>query len=234
MTQPQERNLKLFSIFTGLFVASLLISNVIGPKIFQFGSLTFSAGLLVFPITYIFGDILTEVYGYKLSRKIIWTGLACQVLAALCYFIAIKLPPAAFWTNQVAFEQTFGLVPRLVLGSIVAYFCGEFVNSYVLSKMKYWAQGKRGFMQAWRFVASTMAGEAVDTIIVGMIAFYGVFTNAQLLNLLIGVYLFKVIYEIILTPFTTRFANWVKKVEAVDQIDTPEETNYNPFSVLTK
>ena len=210
-------------------MASLLISNVIAPKIFQFGPLAFSAGIIIFPVSYIFGDVLTEVYGYKLSRKIIWTGLACQILAALCFFVAIKLPAATFWTNQTGFEQTFGLVPRLVFGSLVAYFCGEFVNSYVLSKMKYWAQGKRGLSQAWRFIASTIAGEAVDTIIVVTIAFYGVYSNSQLINLAIGIYLFKVIYEIILTPFTAMFANWVKRIESVDHIDLPSETDYNPF-----
>ena len=234
MSQPQERNLKLFSIFTGLFVASLLIANVTAPKIFEVGPFTFSGGIIIFPIVYIFGDILTEVYGYTLSRKIIWTGLACQVLAALCYYIVQELPPASFWTGQEAFAQTFGLVPRIVLGSIVAYFCGEFVNSYILSKMKFWAQGKRGLAQAWRFVASTVAGEAVDTVLIGIIAFAGVFTIPQLVRLLVSVYLFKVVYEIILTPISTRFANWVKKVEEIDQIDTPEQTNYNPFGVLTK
>ncbi len=164
----------------------------------------------------------------------IWTGLACQVLAILAYTIVQALPSAPFWSGQEAYEQTLGLVPRIAIASIFAYFCGEFVNSYVLSKMKYLAGGKRGFSQVWRFIASTIAGEGIDTLIFVTIAFGGLFTSSQLIALGLSTYAFKVAYEIILTPLTSRFSNWVKKVEEIDQIDTPEETDYNPFRILSK
>jgi queuosine precursor transporter len=227
--RPPERTLKLFSVFTGFFVASLLLANVTASKIFEVGPFALSAGVIVFPIAFIFGDILTEVYGYELSRKVIWTGFACQILAAVIYLIVGLLPPASFWPHQPAFDQILGFVPRIVIASIAAYFCGEFCNSFILSKMKYWAAGRRGLRQAWRFIASTVVGEAVDTFVVVVIAFAGVYDVSQLVQIGVSVYLFKVLFEIIATPFSIPFANWVKKIEGVDVIDTPAETSYNPF-----
>ncbi len=232
--KPTERNLKLFSVFTGFFVASLLLANVTSTKIFMIGSFALPGGVIVFPLAFIFGDILTEVYGYSLSRKVIWTGFGCQILAALVYLIVSALPPAPFWQDQVAYDKILGFVPRIILASIIAYFCGEFCNSYVLSKMKYWANGKRGFSQAWRFTASTVVGEGVDTIVVTLIAFAGVYEIGQLFQIALSVYVFKVAFEIIAIPISTRFADWVKKVEGVDVIDTPETTSYNPFSFNSK
>lgn len=227
---PQERTLKLFSVFTGFFVASLLLANVTASKIFVVGPFALSAGVIVFPIAFIFGDILTEVYGYELSRKVIWTGFACQILAAVIYLVVGILPPASFWPHQAAFDQVLGFVPRIVVASIAAYFCGEFCNSFILSKMKYWAEGKRGLRQAWRFIASTIVGEAVDTLVVVTIAFAGVYEVSQLLRIGISVYLFKIVFEIVATPLSLPFANWVKRVEGVDVIDAPERTSYNPFA----
>lgn len=229
--RPQERNLKLFSVFTGFFVASLLLANVTSSKIFEIGPVTLPGGAIVFPIVFIFGDILTEVYGYSLSRKIIWTGFACQILAGLVYLIVGILPPAFFWENQAAYDSILGFVPRIVFASIVAYFCGEFCNSFVLSKMKYWAQGKRGLKQAWRFIASTIVGEGVDTIIITTIAFAGIYSISELVQIGLSVYVFKVAFEVIATPISVRFANWVKKVEGVDVIDDPQTTSYNPFII---
>jgi len=231
-SKPQERNLKLFSVFTGLFVASLLLANVTSTKIFMLGSLALPGGVIIFPISFIFGDILTEVYGYALSRKVIWTGFACQVLAGITYLLVGALPAAPFYGDQVAYDKVLGFVPRIVVASILAYLCGEFCNSVVLSKMKYWADGKRGIKQAWRFIASTIVGEAVDTLIVSTIAFGGVYKVPDLLWLGFSVYVFKVGYEILVTPFSMAFANWVKKVEGVDVIDSPETTIYNPFPFL--
>jgi uncharacterized integral membrane protein (TIGR00697 family) len=228
-TRPPERSLKLFSVFTGFFVASLLLANVTAGKIFEVGPFALSAGVIVFPIAFIFGDILTEVYGYELSRKVIWTGFGCQILAAIVYLIVGVLPPASFWPNQAAFDAILGFVPRIVMASMAAYFCGEFCNSFILSKMKFWAEGKRGLAQAWRFIASTMVGEAVDTLVVVTIAFAGVYEVSQLIKIGLSVYLFKVVFEIIATPFSLPFANWVKKIEGVDVIDAPERTSYNPF-----
>lgn len=229
---PPEGNLKLFSIFTGLFVSTLIISNVASSaKIIAFGPFTFPGGALIFPISFIFGDILTEVYGYERSRKVIWTGFACLLLATLYFYLIQIVPGASFWQNQAAYDTIFSIVPRVVAGSMAAYFLGEFCNSWVLSKMKYRAGGRRGLSQGWRFVASTVVGEAVDSIVVLAIGFSGVLTFDQMLQVGGSLYVFKVLYEIIATPLSTRFANWVKRVEGIDQIDTPETTNYNPFAV---
>lgn len=230
--KPQEKNLRLFSVFTGLFVASLLVANVTAPKIFAIGPFALSAGVIVFPLSFIFGDVLTEVYGYSLSRKVIWTGFACQAMAAITYLIVGALPAAPFWGDQAAYDKIIGFVPRIVVASIAAYLCGEFCNSYVLSKMKYWSRGKRGIKQAWRFIASTIVGEAVDTTVILIIAFAGVYKFSELVNIGVSVYVFKVAYEILATPFSTRFANWVKKYEGLDVIDIPETTIYNPLAIF--
>lgn len=227
---PARSHLKLFSIFAGLFVASLLLANITASKMIAFGPFIFTGGIIVFPISYIFGDILTEVYGYARSRKIIWTGLACQVLAAVVFLTVGLLPPAPFWHDQEAYNAILGFVPRIAVASVIAYFCGEFCNSWILSRMKYQHKGQRGLKQAWRFVASTMAGEGVDTLVFIAVAFSGVYGLAMLLQTAVSLYVFKVGYEILLVPLSSRFADWVKEAERIDQIDRPEDTNYNPFN----
>jgi uncharacterized integral membrane protein (TIGR00697 family) len=231
--ETTEKDLKLFSIFTGIFVATLIISNVAAAgKILMIGPLTVAGGIVIFPVSYIFGDILTEVYGYHRSRKVIWTGFGCVLLAALSFWLVQQLPPAPFWNNQAAYDSILGFVPRIFLASLTAYFMGEFANSYVMSKMKYFAKGARGTKQAWRFVASTMVGEGVDTAVFTLLAFYGVIPPAAMISVMLGGYILKVAYEIIATPFTVRFSNWVKKVEGIDQIDIPAETDYSPLAVF--
>ncbi len=232
---PQSKEFKLFSIFTGLFVTVLILSNILSSaKFIEIGWFVAPAGVIVFPISFIFGDILTEVYGYTRSRRIIWTGFLCTLVYVFFILLAQKLPFPEFWQDQAAFERIFALAPRLAIGSFVAYLLGEFCNSFVMSKMKYWANGKRGFKQAWRFVLSTVVGEGVDTVVVILIAFTGVLPAKELLVLGGGVYLFKVLYEIVATPFTVWFTNWVKRVEGEDKIDRPEEVNYNPFVGIFK
>jgi len=233
-TQPKEQNLKLFSVITGLFCATLLLSNITAVKLILLGPLTITGGTILFPIIFIFNDILTETYGYRLSRKVIWTGFACQLFAVVSYYVVGLMPAAPFWPNQDAYMQILGVVPRITLASVAAYFCGEFANSSVLSKMKYRESGKRGLRQAWRFIASTIVGEGVDSIIFMTVAFAGVLDPKNLLSGIISIYLLKVAYEVVATPFSTRFANWLKKYEGIDQIDRPEETDYNPFSVFRK
>ena len=229
-----EANLKLYSIFTGVFVASLLLANVTSQKIFALGPFDFPGGTIVFPISFIFGDILTEVYGYALSRKVIWTGLACQILAAVTYIAVGALPPADFWHDQPAYDTVLGFVPRITSASIVAYFVGEFCNSWVLSRMKYRAGGERGLSQAWRFLASTLVGQGVDSTVFCTIAFAGVLDAGEIAHVVASIYVFKVAYETVLIPVSTRFADWVKRVEGVDAIDDPERTTYNPFALFTK
>ncbi|HKX31220.1 MAG TPA: queuosine precursor transporter [Blastocatellia bacterium] len=231
---PKEKELRLFSVITGLFVASLIISNVASSgKIVALGPLTLPGGAILFPISYIFGDILTEVYGFALSRKIIWTGFACLVLAALTFWIVGVLPGASFWNDQATYDKVLGFVPRIVVASMAAYFLGEFGNSWVLSKMKYWDRGKRGIKQAWRFIASTIVGEGIDSVVFMVIAFTGKLTVSEMITTGGTLYLFKVLYEIIATPISVRFAEWVKRIEGVDHIDYPEYTDYNPFTLAT-
>src|SRR5262249_30617111 len=147
---------------TGVFTATLLISNTLDNKIFQFGPIDLPAGVILFPLAYLFGDVLTEVYGYARSRQVIWTGFFSLILMVACYEVARILPAASFWKNQPAFEAVLGLVPRIVLASITAYFCGEFVNSYTLAKIKVRMNGKT---MPLRFVASTIVGQFVDTVV---------------------------------------------------------------------
>lgn len=217
---------KYFLYVAILFVATLMISNTVAVKIIQIGGFFFTGAIFIFPLTYIFGDILTEVYGYKASRKIIWSGLIANVIMSLGYFLVQSLPSAPFWPNQGAYETILGIVPRIVLASIVGYFVGEFCNSYVLSKMKIFMSGKHLWM---RTIGSTIVGEGVDTFLFVTIAFIGTIPNSSLLMVIISGYLFKVFYEVLATPLTYLIVNKLKKAEGVDVYDTG--VNYNPFSL---
>lgn len=215
---------KYFLYIAILFVAMLMISNTVAVKLIQIGPFIFSGGIFIFPISYIFGDILTEVYGYKASRKIIWSGFAALVLMSFCYFLVQLLPSPVFWQNQHAYEVILGAVPRIVLGSIVAYFAGEFSNSYVLSKMKVWMNGKHLWM---RTIGSTVIGEGVDTILFATIAFAGTIPFAGLAMLILSGYVAKVAYEVVLTPVTYLIVNKLKRAEGIDVYD--RGITYNPF-----
>ena len=213
----------------------LVLSNILNSaKFIELWWFVLPAGVLTFPLTFIFGDILTEVYGYERSRKIIWTGFLGLLLMVGFVLLAQALPGASFWVNQEAYNQIFAFAPRAAFASFVAYLVGEFCNSWVLSKMKYWDKGVRGLKQGWRFIASTVVGEGADTIVFILVAFGGVLGVAEMFAIGWGVYVFKVIYEVIATPFSTRFANWLKKAEGVDKLDTPDTTNYNPLLVFSK
>ena len=219
---------------TGIFSVTLIISNVASAgKIIALGPFALPGGAVIFPVSYIFGDILTEVYGYHRSRKIIWTGFFGLCLAALTFWIVEVLPAASFWNDQATYAKVLGFVPRIVTPSMIAYVCGEFANSFVISKMKYWAKGRRGLQQAWRFVASTIVGEGVDSVVFMAIAFTGVIGVTDMIRTGLTLYIFKVVYEIIATPISVPLANWVKKYEGLDHIDYPEITSYNPFHFLS-
>ena len=217
---------KYFDILLGLFVAILLISNIASTKILSLWKFTFDGGTILFPLSYIFGDILTEVYGYKRSRRVIWTGFAGALLMSLVLYVVQVLPPAADWPNQEAYESLIGFVPRIVLGSLVAYFAGEFSNSYILSRMKIKMQGKHLWM---RTIGSTLVGEGIDTLIFCTIAFYGLMPNPLLISIIVSNYIFKCLVEISLTPATYVFVNFLKRQENEDHYD--HDTNYNPFSL---
>ena len=209
---------------TGFFVAVLLISNVASTKILDFGWFTFDGGTLLFPLSYIFGDILTEVYGFNRSRKVIWLGFASAALMSATLALVGSLPPAQGWHHQEAYEAILGTTPRIVAGSLAAYWSGEFLNSFVLAKLKVLTKGR----WLWtRTIGSTLAGEALDTAVFAVIAFAGVLETPLLVTLIISNYVFKCGVEIALTPATYAVVSWLKKVEGTDWYD--RDTDFNPF-----
>ena len=208
------------------FVLILTISDTIASKLIQVGPFVLSAAVVLFPVSYIFGDILTEVYGYRASRKIIWSGFVALIVMSVVYYLGQILPPASFWTSQAAYETILGAVPRIVFAGIVAYFFGEFSNSYVMSKMKIWTEGRH----LWtRTIGSTVVGEGVDTIFFYTVAFIGTISSSELLTVIGSAYLFKVAYEVIATPITYAVVGWLKRTEGVDVYD--RGVNYNPFAL---
>lgn len=208
-----------------LFTAVLLISNTVAVKITQIGPFTFDAATLLFPIAYIFGDVLTEVYGYKATRKIVRYALYAQVLMALVYALVQYLPAASFWDAQGSYESILGVVPRIVFASLVAFFAGELANAYILSRMKVLSSGK----QLWkRTISSTVIGQAIDTVLFVCIAFAGTMAMPELYAMLVSNYIFKVAYEVCATPLTYIAVTTLKNKEQIDVYDT--QVNYNPFS----
>ena len=208
------------------FVAILLVSNLVGPKICQMGPLLVSGAQLLFPITYIWSDVFTEVYGYAASRRAIWLGFLGMAMLAGMGEIAVLLPPAPGWHDQAAFARVFGLVPRFAVASLVAYWAGEFTNSYTLAKMKLWTEGR---MLWTRTVGSTVSGQLVDTTVVIVVAFWGVASWRQMLVMIGSSYGFKVAYEVVATPLTYLVVGWLKRAEGVDAFD--RGTNFNPFAL---
>src|SRR5437667_4640558 len=214
MTAPPAsagtRHFRYYDLLVHIFVVVLLISNLVGPKITAVGPFRISGAQLLFPITYIFGDIFTEVYGYGASRRAIWIGFfACAVLALMGLFI-VWVPPAPGWPNQAAFEAVFYTVPRFIIASLVAFWLGEFTNSYTLAKMKLWTDGK----WLWtRTVGSTITGQFVDTTVLILIAFGGRTSWSTMLNLILSGYFAKVLYEALATPPTYLIVNKLKRTE---------------------
>jgi len=220
------RTYKYLGLITAFFVTILIVSNVASSKILVLGPFTFDGGTILFPVSYIFGDILTEVYGYARARRVIWTGFFMTCLAALVFYIVGHLPAAPDWTGQAAYEQILGIVPRIVLGSVVAFVVGEFSNSYILAKMKVEMKGK----QLWiRTIGSTLIGQALDTSIFVLIAFGGVFSPDLLWLIMISNYIFKVGIEVIFTPLTYAIVNFLKRKEREDYYD--KKTDFNPFTL---
>jgi queuosine precursor transporter len=224
MSQSGERGYKYLDLITALFVAVLLISNIASSKILVLGPFTFDGGTLLFPISYIFGDILTEVYGYRRSRRVIWIGLGCAALMAAVLALVGALPPAEGWENQEAYEAILGTTPRIVLASLVAYFAGEFSNSYTLAKMKLLTRGR----WLWtRTIGSTLVGEGVDTLLFVTIAFAGSLPWPLFWSIVLSNYAFKCGVEAAMTPVTYRVAGFLKQAEDEDVYDT--DTDFNPF-----
>ncbi len=213
-------------IVAGLFTATLVISNTIATKIIEVGPINLAAGIILFPIAYVFGDVLTEVYGYSASRKVIWAGVASQILMVAAYTAAGALPPAAFWHNQDAFTTTLNPVPQIALGSVCALFAGEFSNSYVLAKMKVMMAGKS---VATRFVASTIVGQFFDSVVFGVVAFIGVFSMWNIFYMILWGWGLKVLWEVLALPLSLPVSSWLKKAEGVDFYD--RDTDFNPFHI---
>jgi len=220
-----DHRYKYLDSFITLFVAVLMISNIVAPKFWAIGWLRISAAQLLFPITYIFGDIFTEVYGYSASRRAIWFGFFASGLLALVTYICVVIPPAPEYKNQAAFEIIFKNVWRVVAGSLLAFWCGEFANSFTLAKLKLLTKGK----YLWtRTIGSTVVGQAVDTTVVILFIFYGNASAGTILNLILSGYAIKVVYETLMTPVTYAVVNFLKRTEKADYFDY--ETNFSPFA----
>ena len=222
---------RYFDFVMAAFVTILLLSNVLGAgKIATIdlpgiGAWPFGAGILFFPISYVIGDILTEVYGFARARRCIWAGFAALLFMAFMSWVVVALPPAETWNGQAAYEQIFGQVPRIVFASMIAFWAGEFVNSYVLARMKVWTEGRH----LWtRTIGSTIAGQGVDSLIFYPLAFWGVWDNATLLTVLLTQWALKVGWEALLTPVTYAVVGFLKRREGVDVYD--RDTDFTPFS----
>ncbi len=226
---PEPRDLRSFQYFDlllSVFIVVLLISNLVGQKICAIGPFRISGAQLLFPITYIFGDIFTEVYGYGASRRAIWLGFFASALMAVMGMITVALPPAPDWPDQKAFATVFNFVPRMVVASLIAYWAGEFANSYTMAKMKMYTGGR----MLWsRTIGSTVVGQAVDSVVVMSIAFAGTLPVADILNLIVSGYVGKVLYETVMTPATYAVVGWLKRMEHVDAYDYG--TDFSPFHV---
>lgn len=227
------RQYKYYEFVLVAFVAVLLCSNLIGPaKIAELnlplvGTVTFAAGVLFFPISYIFSDILTEVYGYGRDRRAVWAGFGALAFASFMALTVVNLPPAPFWADkQLAIESVFGNTWRIVLASLIAFWSGSFVNSFVLAKMKIWTQGK----WLWtRTIGSTVVGEFIDSSLFYTIAFWGIMTTDQIITVALTQYVLKTSWEILATPLTYWIVARLKRAENEDYYDT--NTNFTPFSL---
>ena len=207
-----------------IFVIILLISNLVAQKVCRLGPLTISGAELLFPATYIFSDIFTEVYGYQASKRAIWMGFFASALLSAAGALAVALPPDPGWHDQQAFATVFGFVPRFVTASLIAYWLGQFANSFTLAQLKLLTRGR----WLWtRTIGSTVIGQAIDTCTVMVISFTGTVPRSTVVHLILSSYLIKVTYETLATPMTYAVVRWLKRVEGVDAFD--DHANFNPF-----
>lgn len=226
---------RYFPALTGIFVTCLIISNIIAIKPIAIGPLFLPAAIIIFPISYLLGDILTEVYGYGRTRQVIWLGFACNTLSAAAIYLSITIPPAPFWVlikfpspekSQEAYAAIFGFTGRLLMASFVAYLIGEFLNAFVMAKVKILMQGRYLWV---RTILSTVTGQLADSSIFIIAAFYGTLPSAILINMILTQWLIKSMYEAVLTPITYLIVHFLKKAEHEDFYDY--ETNFNPFAL---
>ncbi len=213
-----------FVVITAIFVTSLITANIIAVKVISIGFMILPAAIFVFPLSYIFGDVLTEVYGYRWTRRVIWLGFICNLIFVIFAWVGQILPPASFWEGQAAYERILGYTPRLLVASFFGYLVGEFVNSFIMARMKILTRGR----WLWsRTIGSTVVGQGLDTVIFITIAFIG--TPSFFPIMILYHWLAKTVIEALATPLTYVAVNYLKKTEAVDTYDY--ETNFNPFSI---
>ena len=225
--KPPSARPRFLDAITALFVTTLVVSNIIAGKQVAFtATVILPAAVILFPLTYILGDVLTEVYGYRRCRRVIWIGFACNAVAVLAIAIGGWLRPAGFWDGQDAYVRTLGAVPRIVAASFLAYLLGEFVNSFVLAKLKVATSGRLLWL---RTIGSTVVGQLVDSGVFITVAFIGVFPAGQVLRLVVTQWLFKVVYEAVATPATYAVVGWLKRTEGVDHFDTG--TDFTPLRI---
>lgn len=220
------KSYKYLDIITATFAVVLILSNITSTKILSLGWFSFDGGTILFPLAYIFGDVLTEIYGYARARRVIWIGFAMNLLMVLIFWLVGKLPPAMDWDLQESYSNILGVVPRIVLGSLCAYLVGEFINSFVLAKIKIKTKGKFLWLRA---LGSTVLGQFFDTSIFLLIAFAGILPWNLILVLWISNYIFKILVEIILLPFTYKVVKFLKKKEGEDYFD--KNTDFNPIKM---
>jgi queuosine precursor transporter len=229
----EKRSYRWLPFITALFVTTLIISNIIAVKLANLGGLFVPAAVILFPIAYLFGDVLTEVYGYARARQVIWTGFFCNLVAVIAIWIGGLLPSAPFWsagnfstpqTAQQAYQAILGFTPRLLLASFIAYLIGEFLNSFVLAKLKLKTAGRFLWILT---IGSTIVGEGADSAIFITVAFIGIIPNGGLIQAILSQWFIKVAYETVATPFTYLIVNALKRAECEDYFD--RDTDFNPF-----
>ncbi len=226
--------LRLFPLVTGIFVTTLIISNIIAVKLVNIFGFTLPAAIILFPVAYIFGDVLTEVYGYARTRQVIWIGFFCNLIAVIAIWLGGLLPAAAFWDaggvyatpeqSQQAYLAILGFTPRLLAASFIAYLVGEFLNAFVLARLKIRTQGRHLWV---RTIASTIVGQGADSALFITVAFAGLLPPAFLLTAILSQWLFKVAFEALATPFTYLLVDRLKKIEGMDYFDV--DTNFSPI-----
>jgi uncharacterized integral membrane protein (TIGR00697 family) len=222
----QERYSPWFVLAAVIFITCLITANITAVKLVNLFGLVLPAAIIIFPISYIFGDVLTEVYGYRQARRVIWLGFFCNLITVVAIWIGEVLPSASFWDGQAAYERILGYTPRLLMASFIAYLVGEFANSFVMAKMKIATNGR----WLWtRTIGSTLVGEGLDSLIFITIAFWGMIPMIQLVPTIVTQWLVKSAYEAAVTPLTYRAVNFLKKEEGLDVYDC--NTHFNPLSI---
>jgi uncharacterized integral membrane protein (TIGR00697 family) len=226
MTASTSRHSTAFILLVAIFITTLIVSNIIAVKLVDVGGWILPAGIIIFPVSYIIGDVLTEVYGYRRARQVIWLGFACNLLAIAAIWLAMVLPPVAFWDGQTAYERILGYTPRLLVASFLAYLMGEFANSYVLARLKIATQGR----WLWtRTIGSTLVGQGLDSAVFLVVAFAGSLPAGVLVSAIVVQWLAKSAYEALATPFTYGIVNFLKRHEGLDAYDNG--IDFNPLKV---